>query len=99
MGKLSFTGCRRGNGKSHHGSQPGVQLSLDLLRFWPGRFEPWIPNFLGVLASVAGSGQRNGTLSLGARVLNPGMSVYSIQSPSKSLTPVSVAQSVSVFGC
>ena len=56
-------------------------------------------NFLGALASVAGSGQRNGTLSLGARVLNPGMSVYSTESPKEWLTAVSVAQLVSAFGC
>ena len=49
--------------------------------------------------SQVGSGQRNGTLSLGARVLNPGLSVYSTQSPKLCLTAVSVARSVSAFGC
>ena len=49
--------------------------------------------------SQVGSGQRNGTLSQGARVLNPGLSVYSTQSPKLCLTAVSVARSVSAFGC
>jgi len=66
VGKRSFIECRRGYGKSHHGSPPGVQLSLDLVRFRPGGSEPWIPVSLRALASVAGRGQGRGAVSLGA---------------------------------
>ena len=40
VGKLSFVGCRRGRGKSHHGSSPCVQLSLDLFRSGPQDWSP-----------------------------------------------------------
>ena len=53
----------------------------------------------GALASVAGRGQGNGTVSLGDRALTPGMSVYSRECPKEPSTSVSVAQSVSAFGC
>ena len=69
VGKLSFVGCRRGLGKSHHGSPPGVQLSLDLFRFRPTGLEPWFLVFLGDLASVVGRGHGSGTVSLGSGVL------------------------------
>ena len=35
VGKLSFIGCRRGSGKSHHGNPPCVQLCLDPFPFRP----------------------------------------------------------------
>ena len=51
MGKLSFVGCRRGLGKSHHGSPPCVQLSLDLFLFRPTGLKPWLLVPPGALAS------------------------------------------------
>ena len=48
-------------------------LSLDLIRFRPGGSKPWIPVSLRALASVAGRGQENGTVSLGDRALTLGM--------------------------
>ena len=69
VGKLSFIECRRGYGKSHHGSPPAVQLSLDLIRFRPGGSKPWIPVSLRALASVAGRGKDVAPLSLRVKVL------------------------------
>lgn len=48
------------------GAPPGVQRSLDLVRFRPAGSEPWIPVSLRALVSVAGRGQGRGAVSLGA---------------------------------
>ena len=71
VGKLSFVGCRRRNGKSHQWEPTGCLAVLGSISVQTRKLRAL--GSPGALASAAGRGQENGTVSLGDRTLTLGI--------------------------
>ena len=72
-GQTHLLGVGEETGRAIMGAHRVYSCPLDLFRFKPGRFEACMAVSPGALASVAGRGQENGTVSLGDRALTLGM--------------------------